>query len=793
MPRLGGSRTGGRRLGPARFGDVGGVLAYAAAFAASSVTTYLFNALLGRRLDGQDFATFVALLGVLLALTGPSTALFGGGAMSSARTGEIPTMPWRTVIAGVAIGAAAIGLSPIGATGRAIGWFALAAALLTASNWIRGLLVGLGRLVYTGVSMVIEGVARIGFAQLLVARGYGAAGAAAGLALGVATGLLLALAGVPRRSAKRRPVNPEVWASIWGLLFVGVVQFVDVVAVRAAGGPRVGPYAAASSIARVAMYAQFPAAAYAVRASAKLGPGRAFRRVAPLALAPAIVAVGLLEVAPRWALQVTYGGHYPGAAGLLRTLTVGMFFAGAATVAINLMLGAGRTAWVWTGSAAAVAGSIAVVAMGGRAGGSARTMKGAQFAVLSVAAVHLRRLLASASGGGRAVLIMNWRDTRHPQGGGSEVFVEEIAKRLVAAGRPVTVFCARYEGAAAEEVRDGIRFVRRGSWRTVYLWGAAYHLLNRFGPHEVVVDVQNAVPFFTPLYCGRPVVVLVHHTHREQWDMLFGPRLGRAGWWVESRLAPRLYRSAAYVTVSSATKSDLIALGVAPERVTIVHNGSPRSASAGWRKSETPTVVFLGRLVPHKRIEVLIDAVASLRSEFPGLRARILGQGAWEPRLRAATRAAGVEEAVSFEGFVDEGTKRRALGEAWLLALPSVREGWGLAVVEAAAEGTPAIAFGVGGLTESIEHGVTGVLVDDRDGFVRELGELLRAPGSIAAMGAAARARCAAFSWDASAEDFGRCLDAASAPPDRIVIPEPAVAEALRGVAPVGLDVSGAG
>jgi glycosyltransferase involved in cell wall biosynthesis len=740
--------------------ELAGVLVYGAAFAAASAATYLFNAILGRRLDAQDFSTFVALLAVLLALTGPSTALFGGGAMASARTGALPRMPWRGALGAIGGAALIVGFAPVGVTGRAIGWFALAAVLLMATSWYRGLLIGLGRLAFTGSTMVLEGAARIGFAVLLIERGYRVAGASAGLVLGISVGLAVTLVGLPRRSGgEPATIAPEVWVSIVGLVFIGLVQFVDIVAVRVAGGARVGDYAAASSLARMALYAQLPAAAYAIRRTAVVGAGAALRRIAILALAPGLLAFALLELFPGRILAITYGG-YPQAAHLLRVLAIAMLLAGMATVAINVMLGAGRTGWVPSGSICALVGSLAVVLVSAHAERTAIVMTVVQAAVLAVAAIHLRRLLSAGRRGSRGVLILNWRDTRHPQGGGSEVFVEEIARRIAAAGRPVTIFCAEHPDAPRRETRDGVRFVRRGSWRTVYAWAAVYHLFDRFGPHEVVVDVQNAIPFFAPLYCGRPVVVLVHHVHREQWDMLFGRRIARWGWWVESRLAPAVYRRATYVTVSEATRSDLGRLGIEPSRVRIVHNGSPaRPTSTGWMESPQPTVAYLGRLVPHKRIEFLIEAVAELREGFPGLRARIVGQGAWEPRLRAAAEAAGALDEVLFEGFVDGAAKRRILGESWVLALPSVQEGWGLAVVEAAMEGTPSVAFRVGGLQESVVDGVTGLLADDRPGFVEALRTMLASQELRSRMGAAARGRAAGFSWDRSARAFEQVLD----------------------------------
>ncbi len=739
--------------------EMGGVFVYAAAFAAASVTTYLFNAVLGRRLDPQDFSTFVALLAILLALTGPSTALFGGGAMVSARTGEVPRLPWRGPLAVVGVAGLIVGFAPVGVTGRAIGWFTLAAVLLMASSWYRGLLIGLGKLAFAGITMVVEGAARIGFAVLLIAEGYRVAGASAGLVLGVTVGLAAALLGLPRRSSgSRAAVTPEVWASIVGLIFIGLVQFIDIVAVRIAGGARVSDYAAASSLARMALYAQLPAAAYAIRRTAVVGPNRALRRIGLLAVIPGTIALVVLELFPARILSITYGA-YPQAAPLLRVLAVAMFLAGLATVAINMMLGAGRTGWVGSCSLMALMGTVVIAFVAHDVALTAVVMTGIQAAVLAIAAVHLRRLLGASRGGNRGVLILNWRDTRHPQGGGSEVFVEEIARRMAAGDRPVTIFCAEHPGAPREEVRDGVRFLRRGSWRTVYVWAAVYHLLDRFGPHEVVVDVQNAIPFFAPLYCGRAVVVLVHHVHREQWEMLFGRRVARWGWWVESRLAPALYRRATYVTVSDATRSDLVGLGIDPGRIRIVHNGSPAaSRPTAWVKSADPTVVYLGRLVPHKRIEFLIEAVAELRGDFPMVRAAIVGQGAWEPHLRAAARRADVVDHVTFEGFVDDPTKRRALGESWVLALPSVQEGWGLAVIEAAMEGTPAVAFRVGGLKESVVDGVTGLLADDRAGFVRSLRTMLASAELRARMGAAARERASGFSWDRSERAFEEIL-----------------------------------
>jgi glycosyltransferase involved in cell wall biosynthesis len=86
-------------------------------------------------------------------------------------------------------------------------------------------------------------------------------------------------------------------------------------------------------------------------------------------------------------------------------------------------------------------------------------------------------------------------------------------------------------------------------------------------------------------------------------------------------------------------------------------------------------------------------------------------------------------------------------------------EGWGLAVVEAAREGTPSVAFRVGGLQESIIDGGTGLLVDDLDGFEAALDRVLASPAERARLGEAARLHAAAFTWDDAAAAFDARLD----------------------------------
>jgi glycosyltransferase involved in cell wall biosynthesis len=724
---------------------------------------YGFNALLGRRLRPDDFATFGALLGILLALSGSVNALFGGAAMAAARNGFAPRGRWRNFVLGVAGIAALLGTLSLPEVARAGCWFVAAVALSLLLAWNRGMLVGVGRLGLVGATMVVEGVARIAFMLVLVGLGWRVIGGMAGLALGIGAATLLTERLVRERSgepAEPEPVPLEVRAAIFGLLFLGLMQFADVTAVRLMNPHGAGTYAAASSVARLALYCQLPAAAYALRRSSVVGAAKALPSALWLAILPGLAATLVLEAFPAQVISLTYGATYPNAAGLVRTLAVAMFVAGIAVVLIHLLMGTGRSIWVVTIVLTGTCSLIVLLSVAAVPERAALVMVLTQLSVLGLVAIHVRGRIRSEVPGAGHVVILSWRDRSHPQGGGSEVFVEEVASGLAAEGREVTIFCSAHPDAPADEVVDGVRFVRRGSWRTVYLRAALYHVMGRFGPHEVVIDVQNGIPFFSPLYCGRPAIVLVHHVHEEQWGMFFRPSIARFGWWVESRLSPLIYRRARYVAVSEATKSDLVRVGVAPDRVSVVRNGGrTMSPMTVGPKASVPTICYLGRLVPHKRVELLLQAAAALVADVPDLRVSIVGRGPWEASLRETAEDLGLQGVVRFEGFVDEPTKLRLLEEAWVLALPSIKEGWGLVVTEAARCGTPAVAFRVGGLKEAVADGQTGLLSDDLAEFTGQLRLILGSEELRIRLGAGARAYASRFTWDRTVAEFSSVIE----------------------------------
>lgn len=382
------------------------------------------------------------------------------------------------------------------------------------------------------------------------------------------------------------------------------------------------------------------------------------------------------------------------------------------------------------------------------------------------------------------VALLNWRDTGHPEGGGSERYVERVAAGLAADGCDVRIHTARYPGARRREVRDGVAFARAGSRLTVYPRTLAALLADRLRGNapDVVVDVQNGVPFMARLVAGRPVVVLVHHVHREQWPVAVGGLTARLGWWIESRLSPRVHRGCQYLTVSEVTRRELVELGVRGPDVAVAHNGLDlpvRPAEAPPARDPYPRLVVLGRLVPHKRVEDALHVLAELLPDLPDTRLSVIGDGWWAPRLVEEAERLGVSAAVDFHGFVAEEAKHDLLARSWILLAPSVKEGWGLMVVEAAAHGVPAVAYRTaGGLSESILDGVTGVLVDDLDGLTAATRAMIEDGDLRGSLGEAGRRHVARFSWRRTTTAVLRVLRRAAdglPPVDDADLPAPSV------------------
>jgi glycosyltransferase involved in cell wall biosynthesis len=374
---------------------------------------------------------------------------------------------------------------------------------------------------------------------------------------------------------------------------------------------------------------------------------------------------------------------------------------------------------------------------------------------------------------GARIAVANWRDPWHPQAGGAERYAWEMACGLAGTGAAVRFLTARAPGQARRERRDGIEIVRMGGTFTVYPMVAAWLLAHRRS-FDLVLDCQNGIPFFTPCVLPRqvPVLCVMHHVHSVQFGVHFPWPMAQAGRLLEGPAARLAYRRHACVAVSPSTVTAMRERLRWTGDIYLIPNGAPDPAArppgpappavppepappavppepAGSAGPERARLVWVGRLVAHKRAELILPVAERLRAS--GITIDVVGRGPGAPQLADNIAARGLAGTVRLRGFVPEEARQAIVAGSLLQLNTSLGEGWGLCVLEAAALGVPTVAYDVDGLRDAVRDRQTGWLVRDGERMedvtqraVRELDDPVRR----AAVAAACREWAAQLGWE---------------------------------------------
>src|SRR5690242_18632408 len=341
-----------------------------------------------------------------------------------------------------------------------------------------------------------------------------------------------------------------------------------------------------------------------------------------------------------------------------------------------------------------------------------------------------------------------------------------MARGLIARGAEVTFLTARAPGQARTEERDGITIVRLGGRFTVYprilLWLAAHRR-----SFDAVLDCQNGIPFFTPLVLPRrvPVLCVMRHVHTAQFGVHFPAWMAWAGRLLEGPAARLAYRRQACVAVSPSTIAAMRDRLRWTGAIYLIPNGSSAPPPSQARPDQPSRLVWVGRLVAHKRAELILPVAER------GFAIDVIGRGPAGAALAAAIGSVpGLAEAVRLHGFLADRDKRDVVSGSLLHLNTSQGEGWGLCVLEAAALGVPTVAYDVEGLRDAVRDGETGWLVKDGEQLadvVERAAKELADSGRREQVAARCRDWAARLSWDRStarmAELVMACVQAGTA------------------------------
>ena len=355
------------------------------------------------------------------------------------------------------------------------------------------------------------------------------------------------------------------------------------------------------------------------------------------------------------------------------------------------------------------------------------------------------------------ILVLSWRDPKHPLAGGAEQVIFEHMKGWVKAGHAVVHFSSFFKGGSREELLESITFIRRGrQFLEVQMAAFLWYLFGKHIKFDLVVDEFHGWPFFAPLYVRPPKLAVIQELTREIWlsyplPFRLNSLFGTIGYLMEP-LFFLPYRNTHFMTGSESTKNELSDVGIKKENITIVPHGVllPRSKIKDLR-SRIKTVIFLGVLAKDKGIEDAIKTFGILRT-LGDYRFWIVGKSD-ENYLKYLKKLA-IKERVGckFFGFVSQSRKFELLARAHLLINPSIREGWGLVNIEANSVGTPIVSYNSLGLTDSVKDRVSGLIVPDNTPkeMANTIHNLLNDPNLYAKLVKGALSWSKNFSWQKS-------------------------------------------
>jgi len=355
------------------------------------------------------------------------------------------------------------------------------------------------------------------------------------------------------------------------------------------------------------------------------------------------------------------------------------------------------------------------------------------------------------------ILIFNWRDLKHSWAGGGEIYVFEQASRWVKMGHEVSVFCGEdiEKKLPSFEIIDGIKIYRKGGRYSLFFWAIWYYFKVLRKKSDIVIDVVNGIPFFTPLFCRAHKICFVYHVHGKQFFYELPFPLNYLGYLIEKFIFPLVYMNIPVVAISQTTKRELESIGFNGRKINIVYSGingqNPQKALK--TKFSNPTLLYLGRIKRYKRVDLLVKIFPKIIEKVPNARLIIAGWGTEASIIANLVMKSPLRRKISLMGPVSEDEKKSLLSRAWIFVNPSIGEGWGISVIEANMHGTPAISFNVSGLSESIQDDMTGLLAQNENDFIEKICQILKDNSLRERLGKNAIELANSFNWDKTAKE----------------------------------------
>ena len=343
------------------------------------------------------------------------------------------------------------------------------------------------------------------------------------------------------------------------------------------------------------------------------------------------------------------------------------------------------------------------------------------------------------------------RDIKHPKAGGAERTIYEVGKRLVKLNVDVNVVTVNPGNLLNYEVIDGIKTYRIKHNIRAHL--SVGKMIRRIEPDAIIDDMGHAIPWCSPRFTDKRVIVFFHHLHARSLNGQVNIFLAKLITFIEKGY-PYIYKNNMFITESDTSENDLIDLGIRKENIIRIPPGVDLNLFHPGEKTKNIQLLYFGGLRKYKRPEYAIQVYKELYKEIKDLKLVVTGNG---PLLDIMKRDVNNKNYnIDFLGKIDYNELSTIIRESWVNLHFSVTEGWGFSILESSASGTPSVAFGVPGVMDTIKDNFNGFLVNDINEFKDKILYIIKNEDSFIKN---SRKFAENFTWDKTAEMWYKLLN----------------------------------
>lgn len=364
----------------------------------------------------------------------------------------------------------------------------------------------------------------------------------------------------------------------------------------------------------------------------------------------------------------------------------------------------------------------------------------------------------------RTLLIFSPRSITCSRAGGAEIYVHEIMNRIALKGYKIFIVSSSDRRNKSDRLK--LNYEEIIVSRNELLFPFAFlKFVKQIKNFDIIIENVSKFPILWPLFLSKifrkKFLIIVHHIHGET---IFKetPWLISSLLYFYELLSLGLYSffKSFVVTVSESTKQELVRLGFTETQILIAECGANLSEACqnSIIKSKEPLIVYVGRVKRYKRVDDLIKAISIVRQKEPNIKCIVAGKSDEKmyKKICSLTDALGLKDVIKFEEKISEERKLEILKSAWVYVTPSMKEGFGISVLEAQSLGVPVVGYKVPGIVNCVKDKVTGILVPDGDfeALANAILVLIKNEKIRHKMSNYAKMWASRFNWESSAEKF---------------------------------------